>query len=203
MSSPSKDYSAILRQKQAKLAMLRERAQADKAKRNLGTTAVVAKSPERSSLQATHLPQVTPERAPVLPSLQSTTTSTTPPPPNNNNGSSLSKREQLRERMRKQEAQLAMLRRRSALRAQSSEPQPPHQHEREVVCSNSRPQETPMASSSPSPLSTSNRTKELLAMTARRKKEVAGRKRHFSNLEMQRETMKALENASACLGTLP
>ena len=199
MSSPSKDYSAILRQKQAKLAMLRERAQADKAKRNLGTTAVVAKSPERSSLQATHLPQVTPERAPVLPSLQSTTTSTTPPPPNNNNGSSLSKREQLRERMRKQEAQLAMLRRRSALRAQSSEQQPPHQHETEVA----RSQETTMASSSPSPLSTSNRTKELLAMTARRKKEVAGRKRHFSNLEMQRETMKALENASACLGTLP
>mmetsp|Transcript_32865 Transcript_32865/g.68507 ORF Transcript_32865/g.68507 Transcript_32865/m.68507 type:complete len:206 (-) Transcript_32865:260-877(-) len=100
---------------------------------------------------------------------------------------SKSKSSALKERLRKQEAQLAMLRRRSTLRQSTVETH--------GTSSGATPPPEQLTS-------INDRTKELLMMTARKKKEVAGRKRQFSNMTLQMETLKAIETATQRLETL-
>lgn len=98
----------------------------------------------------------------------------------------LSKSKAIRQRLRKQEAQLAMLKRRTCQRQSLEESTT-----------------TTALYVPPGKVSDMNeRTKDLLLMTAKKKKDVAGRKRQLSHNELQLETIKAIETATARLETL-
>mmetsp|Transcript_2527 Transcript_2527/g.7025 ORF Transcript_2527/g.7025 Transcript_2527/m.7025 type:complete len:223 (+) Transcript_2527:213-881(+) len=116
--------------------------------------------------------------------------------------STRSKSSAIKERLRKQEAQLAMLRRRLTLRNSQSSMEENQAPPTGSLVSSSPAVFSPGVSSNSSSSAMNDRTKELLAMTARKKKEVAGRKRRLSSMELQRETIKAIETATARLETL-
>mmetsp|Transcript_15831 Transcript_15831/g.20670 ORF Transcript_15831/g.20670 Transcript_15831/m.20670 type:complete len:225 (+) Transcript_15831:115-789(+) len=190
-----------LRQKQARLALLRQKAITRKNDLNLSPTATStpdsASSAEESSnsnSSSIYHRDETMTITPIKLSLgeEATTAATTPV-------KSLSKSQGLRQRLRKQEAQIAMLRRRSTLRAQSSN------DAAQVVLTTSDASATDQQDTTaaiPSGVVVNSRTQELLMMTARKKKEVAGRKRHFSNVEMQNRTTKALKSLKSASDSL-